>query len=126
VSWVDEVNKLENVEVIFNAEVKELIGETNLEKIKLSNENELTLNGIFIEIGGLPNTKLAEELGLKLEQGSIMVDKNQETNVKGIFAAGDVTNRPFRQIISAAGDGATACFTAYKELQKEKAASKQE
>ncbi len=126
VSWVDEVKKLENVEIIFNAEVKEFIGETKLEKVKLSTGKELDLHGIFIEIGGLPNTKLAEELGLELEKGSIIVDKNQSTNVPGIFAAGDVTNRPFRQIISAAGDGATACFTAYKELQKEKATSKQE
>lgn len=124
VSWVDEVEKLENVEILFNTEVTELIGETKLEKVKLSTDKELALDGLFIEIGGTPNTKLSEELGLELENGTIVVDKHQKTNVPGIFAAGDVTNRPFRQIISAAGDGATACFTAYKELQKEKASSK--
>jgi thioredoxin reductase (NADPH) len=124
VSWIEEVNRLDNIEIIFNAEVKEFVGETKLEKVKLSTDKELELDGIFIEIGGLPNTKLSEELGLELENGAIIVDKNQSTNVPGIFAAGDVTNRPFKQIVTAAGDGATACFTAFKELQKEKAGSK--
>lgn len=124
VSWVDEVKKLKNIELIFNTEVEEFIGETKLERVKLSTGKELVLDGIFIEIGGTPNIKLAEELNLELKNGSIIVDKEQKTNVSGVFAAGDVTDRPFRQIISAAGDGATACFTAYKELQKEKAESK--
>jgi len=123
IAWVDEVNKTENIETIFTAEVEELIGEEKLEKVKLSNGNELELDGLFIEIGGTSNIKLAEELDLELDKGNIAVDKNQKTNVPGVFAAGDVTNRPFKQMISAAGDGATACYTAFKELQKEKASS---
>ena len=125
IAWVDEINKTKNIEVMFNTEVKELIGEKKLEKIKLNNEKELEIDGMFIEIGGTSNTKLAEELKLELENGNIIVDKNQETNVSGVFAAGDVTDRPFKQMISAAGDGATACYTAYKQLQKEKASSKE-
>jgi thioredoxin reductase (NADPH) len=124
VAWVDEVNKTENIEVMFNTEVKELIGEEKLEKVKLNSGRELELNGLFIEIGGTSNIKLAEELNLKLEKGNIVVDINQETSVPGVFAAGDVTNRPFKQMISAAGDGATACYTAFKQLQKEKAEQK--
>jgi len=124
VAWVDEVNKTDNIETVFTAEVEELIGEEKLEKVKLSNGNELDLDGLFIEIGGTSNIKLAEELDLELENGSIKVDLSQKTNVSGVFAAGDVTNRPFKQMISAAGDGATACYTAYKELQKEKAKNK--
>ncbi len=124
VAWVDEVNKTDNIETVFTAEVEELIGEEKLEKVKLSNGNELDLDGLFIEIGGTSNIKLAEELDLELENGSIKVDLGQKTNVSGVFAAGDVTNRPFKQMISAAGDGATACYTAYKELQKEKAKNK--
>src|SRR6056297_3351419 len=115
VAWVDEVNKTDNIETVFTAEVEELIGEEKLEKVKLSNGNELDLDGLFIEIGGTSNIKLAEELDLELENGSIKVDLSQKTNVSGVFAAGDVTNRPFKQMISAAGDGATACYTAYKE-----------
>ena len=121
VAWVDEVNKTQNIEVMFNTEVKELIGEEKLEKVKLNSGEDLELSGLFIEIGGTSNTKLAQELNLELEEGNIVVDKHQKTNVEGVFAAGDVTNRPFRQMISAAGDGATACYTAFKQLQKEKA-----
>jgi thioredoxin reductase (NADPH) len=124
VSWIDEVNRTENIKPIFTAEVKELIGKDKLEKVKLSNGDKIKLDGLFIEIGGTSNVKLAEELDLELEKGDIKIDLAQRTNVPGVFAAGDVTNRPFKQMISAAGDGATACYTAYKELQKEKASSK--
>ncbi len=119
-AWVDEVNKLKDIEIILNEEITELIGKEKLEKIKLKSGKELELDGLFIEIGSTPNTKLSEELGLELEKGSIIVDKNQKTNIPGIFAAGDVTNRPFRQIISAAGDCATAVYSAYQELEAEK------
>jgi thioredoxin reductase (NADPH) len=121
IAWVDEVNKTENIETLFNTEVKKLIGKEKLEKVKLNSGEELELDGLFIEIGGTPKIKLAEELNLKLENGRIAVDRYQKTNIPGVFAAGDATNRPFKQMISAAGDGATACYTAYKELQKEKA-----
>jgi thioredoxin reductase (NADPH) len=121
VSWVDEVEKTENIEVVFNAEVGELIGEEKLEKVKLKTGEEIITDGLFIEIGGVPNTKLAEELGLELKDGSIVVNKDQSTNVPNVFAAGDVTDRPFKQIATASGDGATACYTAFKELRKEKA-----
>lgn len=120
VSWIDEINETENIEVLFNEEISELIGAEKLEKLKLKSEKELELDGVFIEIGGSPNTKLAQELGIKLDNGAIVVDKDQKTNVPSVFAAGDVTDRPFKQIITAAGDGATACYTAFKELRKEK------
>ncbi len=119
-AWVDEIGNLKNIEIMFNEEVVEIIGAEKLEKIKLKSGKDLELDGLFIEIGGTPNIELAQELGLELEKGSIIVDKEQKTNVEGVFAAGDVTNRPFKQIVSAAGDGATACYTAYKELEKEK------
>jgi len=120
-AWVEEVKTNEKIETIFNTEVSELIGEERLEKIKLNNDSEIELDGLFIEIGGVPNTKLSEELGLELENGSIIVDKNQKTNIPNVFAAGDVTDRPFKQIATAVGDGATACYTAFKELRSENA-----
>lgn len=120
VSWVEDVKENDKIEVLFNSEVEELIGETKLEKVKLKDGKEIELDGIFIEIGGTPNAKLAEELELELENGEIVVDKHQKTNVPGVFAAGDVTIRPFKQIATAVGDGATACYTAFKELRKEK------
>ncbi|MDA3837226.1 MAG: FAD-dependent oxidoreductase [Nanoarchaeota archaeon] len=121
VAWVTEVEKNEKIEVMFEEEVSELIGEEKLTGVKMKSEKEISMDGLFIEIGGTPNTKLAEELGLELSGGSIVVDKEQNTNVYGIFAAGDVTDRPFKQIATASGDGATACYTAFKELRSEKA-----
>lgn len=126
VSWIDDVKNNEKIEVMFEEEVLELIGEEKLEKVKLKSGAELELDGLFIEIGGTPNTKLAEELGLELNNGSIIVDKDQRTNVASVFAAGDVTDRPFKQIATASGDGATACFGAFKEIRKEKAENKRD
>lgn len=123
-SWVDEVNKTKNIKVLFNEEIKEFLGKDKLEKIKLKSNKELQIDGLFIEIGGTPNTKLAQRLNLELKEGSIIVDKNQETNVNGIFAAGDVSDRPFKQIICASGDGATACYSAFKQLRIEHAKKK--
>jgi thioredoxin reductase (NADPH) len=123
VSWITEAEKTENIKFLFNSEVSELIGEEKLEKVKLKDGKEIELDGLFIEVGGTPNTKLSEELGLELENGSIKVDNFQRTNVPGVFAAGDVTNRPFKQIVCAAGDGATALSTAFKEIEKEKSSS---
>jgi len=123
VAWIDEVKNNPKIEVIFSAEVTELIGEKKLEKIKLNNGSEIELDGLFIEIGGVPNTRLSEELGLALDNGSIVVDKNQKTSVVNVFAAGDVTDRPFKQIATASGDGATATFSAFRELRSEKAAA---
>lgn len=114
---VEEVKKNEKIEIILDTEVKELIGKEKLEKVKISNGKELELDGLFIEIGSIPNTKLLEELKLKLENGSIIVDQKQKTNVAGVFAAGDVTNNPLKQIITACGDGAIAADTVHKELQ---------
>lgn len=124
VAWVTEVENNEKIEVLFEEEVEELIGKEKLEKIKLKSGKEIEIDGIFVEIGGTPNTKLSEELGVNLSNGSIVVDKDQRTNVQGVFAAGDVTDRPFKQIATASGDGATACYTAFKELRAEKAGVK--
>ena len=59
-------------------------------------------------------------LKVKTENGFIKVNENKETNVTGIFAAGDVTNGPLKQIISACGDGAIAAFSAYTEINRDK------
>ena len=115
--WVEDVEKAKNIEVVFNSEVRELIGKERLEKIKLKDGKEFKLDGLFIEVGSTPNTKLAQELGLELENGEIKVDKNKKTNVEGVYAVGDVTNTPLKQIITAAGDGAIASFNVYKELR---------
>jgi len=116
---VEEVEKNEKIKSIFNSNVTELIGENKLEGVKLDNGDKLNLDGLFIEIGSVPNLKLAEELGIELEENYIKVDKKQRTNIRGVFACGDVTNSPLKQIIVACAQGAIAANSAYEELKGE-------
>lgn len=117
--WVEAVKKNEKIKSIFNVNVTELIGNEALEAVKLDNNEEIKLDGLFIEIGSTPNIELCEQLGVNLEKGYIKVDKKQRTNVEGVFAAGDITNNYLKQIITAAAEGAIASTSAYEELSNQ-------
>ncbi len=115
---VDQAKKNEKIEMIYNAEVEEIIGNKFVEKIKLKDGREMPMQGVFIQIGGIPATTLAKELNVELtEKRSIKVDPKMATNVPGVFAAGDVTETPLKQIITACGDGAKAAFSAFKYIR---------
>ena len=118
--WVDEIKKNKKIEIMFNKEIKELIGNERLDKIKLSDNALLEVDGLFVEIGSVSNISLAQKLGLEIKNDFILVDKTQETNIKGIFAAGDVTNNALKQVITACSEGATAATYAYRSIEKEK------
>lgn len=80
----------------------------------------LNVEGVFVEIGSVPGVVIAKDLGVKLDDKSyIVVDETQETNIKNVFAAGDVTtaSNKFRQIITAAAEGAIAAGSAYRKLK---------
>ncbi len=78
-------------------------------------EKKLAVEGVFVEIGLIPNSSFAEAVA-RNPYGEILVNAANETNVPGIFAAGDVTDVPEKQIIVAAGEGAKACLSAFKYL----------
>jgi len=106
------------IEVINNTNVKEIIGEQMMEKVKLDREHEgsdeLELEGLFISIGGVPLTEITRDLGIEVNKmGAIVINEKMETNVKGIYAAGDVTDNNFKQIITAAYQGSRAIKEAY-------------
>ena len=82
-------------------------------------EKILDIQGIFVEIGLIPNSEFASSLK-KNERKEIVVNQANETNVPGIFAAGDVTNVPEKQIIIAAGEGAKAVLSAFRYLSTRK------
>jgi len=110
----------DKIEIIFNTQIKEIIGKEKLEKVILDKEyngsKELKLDGLFIEIGSIPNVSPAAPLGLALDyDGHIEVDGNMSTNVKGVYAAGDIMNlfEHFKQDITAAATGAMAATSAY-------------
>lgn len=109
------------VEIIWNSEVKELVGKEKLESIKIVNsqtneEKILELDGLFVAIGSTPATKFLEGLVELTETGQVLVGKNKEhitmTNVEGIFAAGDCVNIKHKQAIVAAGEGCRAALDA--------------
>ncbi len=118
--WVEEIESHDKIKIIFNSNIAELKGDNVLEGVKLDNGRELKLDGLFIEIGSIPSVKLAEHLGIELDGNHIKTDNKQKTNVNGIFAAGDITNNPLKQIITACSEGAIAANSAHLELNSEK------
>jgi thioredoxin reductase (NADPH) len=114
--WVNKIKK-KNITNLFNSNVTKLIGKDKLEKVEINNEKLIDIDGLFVEIGSVPNIELAKKLGLKMEGDYIIVDKKQKTNVEGVLAAGDITNNPLKQIITACGEGAIAADSAYQEIK---------
>lgn len=118
-AWINEIEKNEKIEPHFNSSVTKLIGKDKLEAVEINNKEIIELNGLFIEIGSEPQASLAKEMGVNLENGEIIVDTTQKTNVEGVFAAGDVTNNHLKQIVTACAEGAVAANSAYEEISQE-------
>lgn len=116
-AWIKSIRQNKKIRTLFKTKITKLLGKNMLEGIKLGSGKELKLEGLFVEIGSLPNALLASQLKVELENGFIKTDKSQKTNIKGLFAAGDVTNNPLKQIITAAAEGAVAATSAYQELK---------
>ncbi len=112
----ERVDKNKKIEIIINANVNEIIGNNFVSGIKLDNEKELRLDGIFVEIGSTPSIALINQLEVKLNESNyIIVDNKQKTNVKNVFAAGDITNgSDLKQMITACSQGAVAAFSVFK------------
>ncbi len=112
------------VEFLWNTQVKEIKGESRVEKVLLYNkktrrESEIEVDGVFIQVGETPNSKIAEKAGVKVNEGGyIIVDTYQRTNIEGVYAAGDVTNRPVKQIGTAIGQGIVAATEAFGYIKK--------
>ena len=111
---IDELKKIENIEVIEYKQIKELISEDkHLKSVVLfdtntKEETKLDVDGVFVYIGQLPQTLFLKNLNILNEKGFIKVDKHFETEVKGLFAIGDCIEKEVRQIATAVGDAATA------------------
>jgi len=87
--------------------------------VKTKKDTEVPVDGVFIEIGSVPISELAKKLKIKVnERGFIIVDKEMKTNVEGVFAAGDCTNGPLKQMVTACGDGAIASTSAYIHIKE--------
>ncbi|HEX9262625.1 MAG TPA: NAD(P)/FAD-dependent oxidoreductase, partial [Candidatus Bathyarchaeia archaeon] len=108
----------------WNAEVKEIKGEKVVEKVaifdsKTQETKELPINAVFVQIGEAPNSQLARSLGVQInEHGYVETDLFQRTNIQGVYAAGDITNHPVKQVGTAVGQGITAALEAYSFIKR--------
>ena len=116
---VKDLKSLKNTEILWNTEVKEILGDKVVRKVvvldKKTNETrELSVDGVFVQVGETPNSQVAKEAGVDVDRdGFIMIDALQHTNIAGVYAAGDVTNHPVKQVGTAVGQGITAALEAY-------------
>lgn len=119
-----EAMRNKGVRMLLNYEVLEIKGEGKLQSILIMDNandksSEMQVDGLFVEVGETPNSKLAPSLGVKLdEEMFIIVNDRQSTNISGVFAAGDVTALPVKQISTAVGQGAVAATEAFSYIRQ--------
>lgn len=119
---VDKLESLPNVNIFRNARTSRVIGENGkvtaleYEDRATGSLKELKLDGIFVQIGLVPNSSFMKGIVELNKYGEIVVDDKCRTNVQGIYAAGDVTNVPYKQIIIAMGEGAKAGLASFEDL----------
>lgn len=111
------------IEVISNTNVVEIKGEKLMSHVVLDKEfdskKELALSGLFIEIGRIPLSDLAKNIGVDLNKElEIKIDRFSKTNIEGVYAAGDITDNTFKQAFTGAAEGITAAYQAYEYLSK--------
>jgi thioredoxin reductase (NADPH) len=121
---VKDIASKENVKIFWNTEVKEIKGEKFVNKVvvhhtKEGETKEIAVDAVFVQIGEAPNSQIAREAGLDVdEHGYIKTDLFQRTNVAGVYAAGDVTTHPVKQVGTAVGQGITAALEAYGYIRR--------
>lgn len=112
---IESILALSNVEIVYNSVVESILtADKKLTGLKIKNVasgeiNELKVDGVFMAIGLVPNSEPFKALGVDMtEQGYITVNTHRQTNIKNVYAVGDVTDKDLRQIVTAAADGAIA------------------
>jgi len=120
---IDKVKGATNITIFIEHETLEITGDNFVSGIRIRDlkggeERSLEVGGIFIEIGLSPNSELAKGLVNLNRLGEIEVNCACETGIPGLYAAGDVTNAPEKQIVVAAGEGAKAALQAHRYLQR--------
>jgi alkyl hydroperoxide reductase subunit AhpF len=124
---IDKVKAMDNVEILYEADTKEIVGTDSVEgliyeDITTKEQKKIEVQGVMVHIGMIPNSQFVS-CGKKNPIGEIEVNTKCETDCPGVFAAGDVTNVPFKQIAIAAGQGVTAALSAIEYINKWEASS---
>ncbi|KKU79026.1 MAG: Thioredoxin reductase [Candidatus Peregrinibacteria bacterium GW2011_GWA2_47_7] len=115
---MERMAKNPKIEIHYKTEVDHITGNEKVEGVVLKSGVAMKVDGVFIAVGHVPNSEVAKELGVELDShGYIKVDVGSRTNIDGVFAAGDVTDKPFKQAIIGAAEGVMASYFAYQYLQ---------
>ncbi|ALS75609.1 alkyl hydroperoxide reductase subunit F [Planococcus rifietoensis] len=117
----DRLKSLPNVTVLTNARTQEITGTDKVNglsyiDLQTGEEKHVELSGVFVQIGLVPNTDWLGDFVERTAHGEIVIDQRGATNMPGVFAAGDCTNIPYKQIIISMGSGATASLSAFDHL----------
>jgi len=120
---LDKLGRIGNIEVRLETQILEILGTDAVAAVRIrdkktAEESVFPTDGVFIEIGTIPNVSLFQNLVKLNDRNEIVVDGLQQTSLEGLFAAGDITDQPYRQIIIAAAEGAKAAMSASIYLNK--------
>lgn len=113
---VERLENAENVELMFNSEVAEILGEKGADGVLLKSGERLDCDGVFIAVGIVPRSDTVKNLAELDDNGYIVADESGRTSLDGLFAAGDVRTKELRQIITACSDGANCVDSVNKFL----------
>lgn len=118
---VKAIAKKSNVEIVPHIQIQEIVGTKHIEKLKLLDINtaahmDLVLDGLFVELGYVVDSRFVSEFVQLDHLGQIVVNSDQATNIPGVFAAGDVTSNTYKQAAISAGEAATAALACYDYL----------
>ena len=117
----EDVENDPNIEIIRKSNLKKIVGDKLVSGIELDTGQKIDVDGVFIEVGGIPLSGLAKNLGVEIDKKkqTIEVNEKMETNIDGVYAAGDISNGSdgFNQIITAAAEGAIAARSAFNYIR---------
>ena len=107
--------KESNIEIMYDAEVTGIYGDKKVGEIavldkKSATEARISIDGVFVAIGQTPSTEILKGSAIEMNNGYIVVNKRMETNIEGVYAVGDATDKEVRQLVTAAADGAVAGY----------------
>ncbi len=126
--WTEQIRQYKNIQIFYNTNIKEIFGDgqkvTGLTIASANQEQKVSVDKVFIEIGGVPGTALVSPIGVEMDAGGfINVDEKLATNVPGVFAAGDLVSYglSIEQISTAVGLGARAAASVFSYLKQQKA-----
>ena len=123
-AYLRDIQSKTNVQILWNGEIVEIKGNKVVETVlvhdvKTNETKEIPENAVFVQVGEDPNSQLSQKSGVEIdEHGYIKTDVRQHTSIQGVYAAGDVTDHPVKQVGTAVGQGITAALEAYAHIRR--------